>query len=107
MKAFTRELTRGGVQKQYEIASELYADDIPHHIKRHLKILQLFSKSILDRKPRTELLKLRELLKRTHCDMCEISHEMQDDKGVYIWGEMFKNMQAYDAVIDSWCAPHT
>ena len=63
----------------------------------------MFFKSLLERKPRAELMKLQIVMKKALCESCEISSILKRDKESFECGEEFK--YKWDNFIEAWCAP--
>ena len=76
-------------------------------LKRLIKISILYTSSLLQRKPRNELLKLRDLYKKCLCDIIEFEFEQKNDRDVYYFGDKFKTVSDYDHDINVWCAPRS
>lgn len=76
-------------------------------LKKLMKVAQLYTMSLLQRKPRDQLLKLRDLYKKSLCDMVEYEMEQKNDHNVYWFGDKFKSVSHYDHDINVWCDPHT
>lgn len=106
---YQRELEIPKLKKQLEIFTEHYndSDNVGLVIKKYIKSVQLFISSILARKPRNQLVKLQELMKRCICDMCEWSLEHKYDDCLHWFSERFTTMSDLDMVIEIFCAPNT
>jgi len=70
---------------------------------RYSKIKKMLFQSMLQRKPRAELMRLVELRKKIITEWCELAHELKMDGILFQLGEQFKENAEYE--IDCWCAP--
>lgn len=68
--------------------------------KFHVAKLMLYT-SFLDRKPRDELLRIVNLVKREVCNVVEMAHETNDDRLAFEMSEYFTfNWEAH---VETWC----
>jgi hypothetical protein len=104
--AHLRETTRDVIIDSLQHLKHHYETEIDsrdHLARKFCVIKKLFLESLLERKPRAELIKLVELRKRVICEVTEIAHEWKDDGLTFKLGEMFKKKDEW--LIDAWCRP--
>ena len=70
--------------------------------RKNLALL-MYLQSLIQRKPRAELVKLDELVKKSLMELIEYGHVTKDDQLVFSAGEDFKFDNTNE--INAWCAP--
>ena len=107
-----RDDQRPELERNLKFYTEMYEDlkEITPSIqwsilKKLFKVAQLYTSSLLQRKPRDQLIKLRDLYKQSLCDMIEYEMEEKNDHNVFWFGNKFKAVNDYDHDINVWCKP--
>lgn len=106
---WNRAVQRPLLENELKDFTQLYEEEknAPPILKKVIKISILFTSSLLQRKPRNELLKLHDLYKKCLCDIIEYEMEQKNDCDVYHFGDIFKTVSKYDHNINVWCAPRS
>ena len=104
--AYVRDDSRSFLEKSIQRLNKIYTDKKRN--KAELKIIKidlLFITSLLQRKPRHELIRLNDIRKQVLTELIEIEHEKQEQASnemMFLFGEAFKN--DWSDEIDAWCS---
>lgn len=103
-RAWIREDSRAGIEFNYKTFSTItFETDASAAEKKLARIDAMLNLSLLQRKPRWELIKLEHLYKKCICDVIDEFLEAKKDKEVFVLGENFK--VNYTTYINAWAAP--
>lgn len=102
--AWVREESRARIACAYKACSTIKFDsDVSTALKKLVRIDGMLNLSLLQRKPRWELIKLEHLYKKCLCDVIDEFMESKDDNQAFALGETFK--ADFTTYIDAWAAP--
>ena len=103
-RAYVRERTQESIEEKHDYYSTHEVEgQFKASINKSIFASSMFYLSLLQRRRRSHLIKLDELMKKCNCAVIEEAMEAKRDDLVYHFGEIFKENNS--TIIDAWAAP--